>query len=353
MRRLLYILILLALTLSPVSARQKTHVIGFYNVENLFDTSHDDGKNDYEYLPEGSNKWTPEKYRKKLHNIAGTISKMAEANGQFHAILGLAEVENERVLRELVAMKELAHAGFKHILVEGPDRRGVDVALLYRPDVFKVTGVKSIPFDFNSGIEFEFTPQEQKDFRTRDILRVCGTIDGEKFAVYVCHLPSRGGDKGGDLRCRGAEIVYNDAMALQKSQPGIKIIVMGDMNDDPTDESMTRYLHGREKISATTENDFFSPFLSMIKNGYGTLSYRGKWNLFDGIYVNRALAHPAKGTFGIQKIEKGRYYGKVFNADFLTNQSGPYKGTPFRTFSRGEFIGGYSDHYPTYIVIKK
>lgn len=353
MRRLLYILILLALTLSPVSARQKTHVLGFYNVENLFDTSHDDGKNDYEYLPEGSNKWTPEKYRKKLHNIAGTISKMAEANGQFHAILGLAEVENEHVLRDLVAMKELAPAGFKHILVEGPDRRGVDVALLYRPDVFKVTGVKSIPFDFNSGIEFEFTPQEQKDFRTRDILRVCGTIDGEKFAVYVCHLPSRGGDKGGDLRCRGAEIVYNDAMALQKSQPGIKIIVMGDMNDDPTDESMTRYLHGREKISATTENDFFSPFLSMIKNGYGTLSYRGKWNLFDGIYVNRALAHPAKGTFGIQKIEKGRYYGKVFNADFLTNQSGPYKGTPFRTFSRGEFIGGYSDHYPTYIVIKK
>ena len=142
-------------------------------------------------------------------------------------------------------------------------------------------------------------------------------------------------------------------MELQKKYPGIKIAVMGDMNDDPTDESMTDFLMGRESIDGLTDKDFFNPFLSMLKAGYGSMEYRGQWQIFDQILVNNALANAPKGGLKIQKIEAGKYYGKVFNADFLTQQDGRYAGTPFRTFSNGEFINGYSDHYPTFIIVSK
>ena len=198
--------------------------------------------------------------------------------------------------------------------------------------------------------------QEQKDyFKTRDILMVHGTIDGEHFAVYVAHLPSRaGGKKGGNqLRDRGGEIMYEHAMKMQQKYPGIKIVCMGDMNDNPTDPSMAEYLHGKEHKAEVTDADFFSPFTSMLKAGYGSLAYQGVWSIYDLLLVNNALANAPEGTFGILQLHKKGYYGRIFSPKFLTNQSGQYKGTPFRTFSNGSFIGGYSDHYPTYIVISK
>ena len=214
---------------------------------------------------------------------------------------------------------------------------------------------ESIPFTFEpSRIDWSAWSQEEKDaFRTRDVLMVRGTIDGEMFAFFVAHLPSRLGGKGADLRPRGAEIIYQRAMELQKEVPGIKIVVMGDMNDNPTDVSMTEFLRGKETIGETTDEDFFDPFLSMIKAGYSSLYYRGEGNIFDIVMVNNALANAAKGTFRIQPIVKGKYYGRVFHKPYMTNQTGQYKGTPFRTFSNGAFVGGFSDHYPTYIVIKK
>jgi hypothetical protein len=182
---------------------------------------------------------------------------------------------------------------------------------------------------------------------------VRGTIDDEMFAFFVCHLPSRLGGKGADLRPRGAEIAYQRAMELQEEFPGINIVVMGDMNDNPTDVSMTDYLHGKEFIKDVTDEDFFDPFLSMIKAGYSSLYYRGAGNIFDIVMVNNALANAPAGTFQIQPIIKKKFYGRVFSKPYMTNQSGQYKGTPFRTFSNGAFVNGYSDHYPTYIVIKK
>ena len=128
---------------------------------------------------------------------------------------------------------------------------------------------------------------------------------------------------------------------------------MGDMNDNPTDASMTDFLRGKEFIGDVTDEDFFDPFLSMIKAGYSSLYYQGAGNIFDIVMVNNALANAQKGTFQIQPIVQKKYYGRVFSKPFMTNQSGQYKGTPFRTFSGGAFVGGYSDHYPTYIVISK
>ena len=334
---------------------RSSYVIGFYNLENLFDTYHDEGKNDYEYLPEGGNNWTPEKYAKKLYNMAHVIAAMKADNGVWHAVLGVSEVENRHVLEDLVSEPEIADANYQIIHYDGPDRRGVDVALLYRPEIFKVIAHESIPFKFTpSRIDWSQWTQEEMDaFKTRDVLMVRGTIDDEMFAVFVTHLPSRLGGKGADLRPRGAEIIYQRAMELQKEFPGIKIVVMGDMNDNPGDVSMTEFLKGREKIEEVNDEVFFDPFLSMIKAGYSSLYYRGEGNIFDIIMVNNGLVHAPEGTFQIQPIVKKKFYGRVFVKPFMTNQSGQYKGTPFRTFSNGAFVGGYSDHYPTYIVISK
>ena len=337
------------------ASAQKSYVIGFYNLENLFDTYHDEGKNDYEYLPDGANEWTDAKYAKKLSNMAKVIAEMKKDNGVWHAVLGISEIENRHVVEDLVAEPAIADANFQIVHYDGPDRRGVDVGLLYRPEVFKLIASESIPFTFfPSRIDWsEWTQEEMDAFRTRDVLMARGTIDGEMFAIFVAHLPSRLGGKGADLRPRGAEIIYQRAMELQNEFPGIKIVVMGDMNDNPTDISMTDFLRGKEFIDEVTDEDFFDPFLSMIKAGYASLYYRGENNIFDIVMVNNALAHAPKGTFKIQPLVKKKYYGRVFNKPFMTNQDGQYKGTPFRTFSNGSFIGGFSDHYPTYIVIKK
>ena len=349
----IYVLILaLLLPATAFAQRDRSYVIGFYNLENLFDTYHDEGKNDYEYLPDGANQWTEVKYEKKLHNMASVIRAMHDDNKVWHAVLGVSEIENRHVLEDLVSMPEIAEADFQIVHYDGPDRRGVDVALLYRPSVFRVLESRSIPYTFeNSEVEFTLTPEEQADFRTRDILMVRGLLGGEMFAFFVAHLPSRNGGKGGDLRSRGGEIMYRESMRLMEQYPGIKIVAMGDMNDNPTDPSMAYYMRGKEKIEEVGETDFFSPFLSMLKAGYGSLAYQGEWNIYDILVVNSNLAHPAKGTLGIIPIVKNRFYGRVFHKPFMTQQEGQYKGTPFRTSSGGAFIGGYSDHYPTYIVV--
>ena len=333
---------------------RQNYVIGFYNLENLFDTYHEEGKNDYEFLPDGANEWTDVKYQKKLHNMATVIAEMAKANGAFHTILGVSEIENRLVLEDLVSQPELQDAHFEIVHHDGPDRRGVDVGLLYRPDQFTFIDSRSIPFSFkDTEVQITLSPEEQEEFRTRDILMVHGSIDGEDFAIYVTHLPSRIGGKGGDLRSLGAEIIRKDAEKMMARYPGIKVVVMGDMNDDPFNESMAKWLGGRKDIAEVGKNGFFNPFWQMLDDGYGSIGYRGVWSIYDIIMVNEALAKPEKGSLGIQKTDKKGHYGVVFKRPFMVTQSGQYKGYPFRTFSSGKFINGYSDHFPTYIVVGK
>ena len=343
------ILILLIIPLTSCAQGKRSYVIGFYNLENLFDTYHDEGKNDYEYLPDGANQWTEAKYTKKLHNMASVIRAMKDENKVWHAVLGVSEIENRHVLEDLVSQPEIAEANYQIVHYDGPDRRGVDVALLYRPNLFKLLESKSIPFDFNSSIAFSLNEEEKAYFRTRDILMVRGMLGNEMFAFFVAHLPSRIGGKGGDLRSRGGEIMYQESMRLMAEYPDIKIVAMGDMNDNPTDPSMAVYMHGKENIDEVGKEDFFSPFVSMLKSGYGSLAYQGEWNIYDIIVVNANLCR-GEGL-KIRPIVKKKFYGRIFNPPFMTQQEGPYAGTPFRTFSGGAFIGGYSDHYPTYIVV--
>lgn len=358
MKRTIYIILTLLLVCTMSMQAQdgkakKNYVIGFYNLENLFDIYDDPAKNDEEFLPDGQNKWTEAKYNKKLTNMASVIRAMADANGRYHTILGVSEIENRLVLEDLVSQPEIADANYQIVHYDGPDRRGVDVALLYRPDQFTYIDSESIPFTFDSDIEFEMDKEEQDYFRTRDILMVHGTIDGEHFAFYVAHLPSRYGGKGGDLRSRGAEIMYCHAMKMMEKYPGIKIACMGDMNDNPTDISMTEYMHGKENPEDVTVKDFFCPFTSMLKAGYGSLAYRGEWSIYDLVLVNSNLLNAPDGGLKIRPVGKKGFYGVVFKRPFMITQKGQYKGYPFRTFSNGSFIGGYSDHFPTFIVISK
>lgn len=332
----------------------RNYIVGFYNLENLFDIYDDPVKNDGEFLPDGGNKWTQTKYEKKLHNMASVIAAMAKDNGRFHTILGISEIENRMVVEDLVSQPEIAAANYQIIHYDGPDRRGVDVALLYKPEQFTFIESVSIPYTFaGSKVEFSLTPEEQDYFRTRDVLMVRGTIDGEMFAFYVTHTPSRVGGKGGDLRSRCGEIIYNHAMEMTARYPGIKIAVMGDMNDDPFDDSMALWLHGRENLDEVSPEDFFNPFWSMLKAGYGSLCYQGTWSIYDQVLVNYNLAKAPQGGLKITPLVKNTYYGRIFKKPFMTTQKGQYKGYPFRTFSNGSFVGGYSDHYPTYILISK
>ena len=352
-----FIVAALLLLMSLSASAQKTqqnYVIGFYNLENLFDTYDDPVKNDSEFLPEGKNKWTQAKYEKKLHNMAKVIRSMADNNKRWHTILGISEIENRLVIEDLVSQPEIADANFQIVHYDSPDRRGVDVALLYKPDQFTYLDSESIPFDFNSDIDFSDT--DTSYFKTRDILMVHGLIAGEHFAFYVAHLPSRIGGKGGNLRSRGAEIIYNHSREMEAKYPGIKIVAMGDMNDNPTDDSMAKYLHGQERLENVTPTEFYSPYISMLKAGYGSLCYQGVWSIYDLELVNYNLAHAPDGGLKIQPVTKNHgkeYYGVVFKRPWMTTQKGQYKGYPFRTFSNGAFVGGYSDHYPTYIVIGK
>ncbi len=354
MKKVFLSIFLLFVGLSAFGQKEQNYVIGFYNVENLFDIYDDPVKNDDDFLPDGSYKWTQPKYEKKLANIAKVINAMKDETGVYHTILGLSEVENRLVVDDLVSLPELAEANYQIVHYDSPDSRGIDVALIYRPDQFEYLDSESIPFSFeNTEVEISLDEEAQNAFRTRDILMVRGRIDGEDVAVFVAHLPSRLGGKGNDLRSLGAEIMYKRSVELQEEFPGIKIVVMGDMNDNPTDDSMAVWLRGKAEIDEVEEGDFFSPFVKMLADGYGSLAYRGTWNIYDNILVNYELAKAPEGGLKIRRIHKKGYYGRVFKKPFMTQQSGQYKGTPFRTFSNGSFIGGFSDHYPTYIVISK
>ena len=354
MKRIVIIALVFLAGLSIHAQTRQNYVVGFYNLENLFDTYDDPVKNDEEFLPEGKNQWTEVKYQKKLFNMATVIAEMAKANKAFHTILGVSEIENRLVLEDLVSHPLLSDANFQIVHYDGSDRRGVDVGLLYRADQFEYMGSESIPFSFeDTQVPITLSKEEQDYFRTRDILMVHGLIDGEHIAFYVAHLPSRIGGKGSDLRSLGADIIKRHSDRLSQKYPGIKMIVMGDMNDDPHDASMSKWLGAVRNIEDTQKGGFFNPFWDMLLDGYGSLGYRDVWSIYDQVIPSETLVNAPENTLKVQKIGKKGYYGAIFKRPFMVTQQGQYKNYPFRTFSNGKFVNGYSDHFPAYIVIGK
>jgi hypothetical protein len=341
-KRITLILALAAVAFGSSAQEKKKYriaCIGFYNVENLFDIYHDEGKNDYEFLPDGSSQWTEERYQKKLENISEVISKLGvKTVPAGPAVVGLSEIENRRVLEDLVAMPSIKDKNYQIVHYEGPDSRGVDVALIYQPAIFKLISSRSV----------RLTIPREKGFFTRDQLLVSGMIDNEMIHIIVNHWPSRsGGEKrSSPLRCAAADLTRSIADSIEQIDPNAKIIVMGDLNDDPVNESIVKHLRAKGKQENLAKGDMFNPMYKMYKDGVGSLAYRDAWSLFDNIIVSQGLLGDDKTTFKF-------YQARVFNENFLVQQSGAFKGYPWRTYAGGAYQGGYADHFPVYMYIIK
>lgn len=308
------------------------YTIAFYNLENLFDTFDDKRTRDDDFLPSSEKRWTQKRYRKKLRKLGYTISKIgAKTTKTIPAIVGLAEVENRLVVSDLISSKGLKDKPYNIVHFDSPDERGIDVALIYNTKLFSVE--KTEVFSLNLFDKFG-----QRDY-TRDILLVEGLLNNEKIYVLVNHWPSRreGVDESEKKRLLASGKVIEIINLIKQRDNNPKIIVMGDFNDNPTNKSIKQLIMSQ---------DLYNPMEALLSYSRGTLNYRSEWNLFDQILfsTNFFEYNPNKHSFS---------KANIFDSEFLKQFRGKYKGNPFRTFVGRKYKGGYSDHFPVYIHLKK
>ena len=318
------------------------YAIGFYNLENLFDTCHDVGHNDYEYLPDGKNKWTGMKYTHKLRNMARVLAEMGTDKLPLVgcAAIGVSEVENANCLTDLCNQEPLKARNFQFCHIEGPDQRGVDCALLYNPSLFTVRDVKLVPYKY-------IKPEDAKR-ATRGFLVVSGTMAGDHVTIIVNHLPSR--FAGSFYREEGGRQIREVKDSLMKDDPNVKLLIMGDMNDDPADRSMSVALGAKRELNDVKKGELFNPFWNIHASGTGTLMYDGQWNLFDQIILSHSLLNQNnKKDYKTLKY----WQPQIFRRDYLFQQEGKYKGNTLRTHAGGVWLDGYSDHLPTLVYLVK
>lgn len=313
-----------------------TYTISFYNFENLFDCEDDpNNTGDDDFLPNGPYRWTQAQYERKLDNLARVVNVLGkEVTPYGPAFLGCSEIENRRVLEDLVVRDEIKDMGLKVIHEDGPDRRGIDVAALYNPAIFKLEGYEYHRLKW----------AERPDFVTRDQLHAYGYIAGEKIHFIVVHWPSRyGGSQSDSLRRATASLSLEIIEGIHATEPNAKIVLMGDFNDDPTNASVTEVLKAKRLRSEVKNQGLYNPAATLFEKGIGTLVYKDSWNLFDQMIISKGLLDDGS-KLRLWKME-------VFNRDFLVTQEGRRKGYPHRTFENNTFIDGYSDHFPVLIYL--
>jgi hypothetical protein len=348
MLRKILVLVFLSLTITGFSQKNKgkqykIRTVAFYNVENLFDTINDVTKND-EASPIMEMKGDRGKvYLDKIEKLASVIVQIgADKANNSPALIGVAEVENRQVLEDLVNSKQLRSKRYEIIHYESPDKRGIDVALLYQPRYFKPVHHES------------FDPNIYSDGRrvyTRNQLLVSGYLDDEMIHVIVNHWPSR---RGGEARSRPLreKAAYQNTKIIEKireTDENPKVLIMGDFNDDPINSSFKNVLKTKARRKDVKDGDIYNPFEKMFKKGFNTGGYRDNISMFDQILITSPLLDTGDKDFSNYKMFKAA----VFNKSFLTNSKGQYKGYPFRSFSFGSYTGGYSDHYPVYMYLIK
>ena len=477
--RLLLITFLCTVAVNAMAQKKfSVYGVGFYNQENLFDTCHDVGKRDFEFLPTGSNRWNARKYKSKLRNMSRALADMGTdvLPNVGCAIIGLSEVENAKALDDLTAEEPLRARGYKYILVEGPDMRGVDVALLYNPALFTPTDT-TYHYYYKKDVKEETeeeamdelrlsreeqalensvrwddveVPDQQPEFpggasrlvewlnksirypeaaraaeregrvivqfvvdkdgsvlspkvlsgispdidsealrvvgempkweagmkegvpvrskytipvtfsfakvnlplnvsHTRGFLTITGKLAGETVTIIVCHWPSR--FSGSERREWAGQQVHKIVEDLLAKNPDNKIFVMGDLNDDPTNKSVTEGLRGKSEIKDVKDGDMYNPWYNiLVKEGQGTLAYGGSWNLFDQILMTpNILDREGKKDYSSLKYWKCQ----IFRRNYLFQTEGRYKGNPKRTHAGGVWLDGYSDHLPTIVYLVK
>lgn len=316
--------------------------IGFYNVENLFDYEKDLKIWDVDWTPEGKNRWTKEKYLNKLEKLARVISEIGTDLTQTTPdLIGLAEIENRRVLEDLINQPSLISSNYGIIHQDGKDKRGIEVALIYKKSSFTPTSYKSFP------LVLADPKIPEKQFFSRDQLLVVGLLDQEEIHLIVNHWPSRyGGEKHSRTqRIEAAKLTRIISDSVLFHNPQAKLIIMGDFNDNPKDISIKNHLQTKALKAEVKPNEFFNPMEKMFQNGLGSLAYQDSWSLFDQILVSHELS--VKEDFSSFRFFKAG----IFNKIHLQISRGKYKGYPFRTFLNGNYTGGYSDHFPVYIYL--
>ncbi|MCF8373241.1 MAG: hypothetical protein K9H64_16600 [Bacteroidales bacterium] len=314
----------------------------FYNVENLFDTFDDPEKNDEDFLPNGKMNWTFDRYQKKLNNI----SKVVAAVGQWELpeLIGLCEIENRKVLEDLVQNTALTKADYGIIHKESPDERGIDVAALYRKDLVKPLSYQAIPVIFDDAGD-----------KTREILYFKSLVrKTDTIHFFVNHWPSRWGgqEKSEPKRMAAAKSLKHVTDSILKVNPQAKLIITGDFNDDPIDKSLKEVLQANDPVSVESGKLYNLSLQHYSPSEKGSLKYKGNWNVFDQFIVSSGLLENSEG-FHTSLSDSHIFYGTEGN-EFLLEEDTRYQGKePNRTYHGPTFHGGYSDHMPVYLDLRK
>ena len=319
-------------------ASQEQFRVMFYNVENLFDTEKEPNKNDNEFLPTGKKYWNNKKYYQKQNNLAKVITSIGEWSTP--ALIGMCEVENDKVLEHLTKRTPLKSQKYKFIVTDCDDLRGIDVALLYQPDQFKLLGHNAYKIHFKS-----------KKKISRDILHAYGLIKNkDTLDVFVCHYPSRtGGEKQSEPdRIRASEVLREKADSIYRTRKHANIIIMGDFNDTPSNKSMATTLRAQNYKEYPKKNSrglqlYNLSFRFDKQAGKGTYKYQGNWEQLDQMIVSGRLLDNTSGCYTIPNNYK------IYDADFLFTKDTSKGGKrPKRTYFGMKYEGGFSDHLPIY-----
>lgn len=300
------------------------YAVVFYNVENLFDVIDDPEVNDNEYLPSSPKFWSNRKYKRKLKNIAFVIRNLHEETNNIPFLIGLAEIENAKVLQDLVNHDEVKDFSLDYIHFDSKDARGIDVALLYNSLQFRVIASKIFKIDYEKS--------ELKE-PTRDILYVKGDFNNHEIHVLVNHWPSRreGVKETAFKRMAASKTVSQILKDIYVVDPKAFIVVMGDFNDNPNNESITSLIH-----SASLSN----PVAKLWSWSTGTLMHQKKWFLFDQILISKHFLK--SDVFDLDSAE-------IYKPQFLRVEKGKFKGAPKRSFIGNKHLSGYSDHFPVFL----
>lgn len=305
--------------------------IAFYNLENLFDTIDDPKTADDDFTPKGRNKWNRKRYERKLKKLASVISQVGvEQSGIPPVVIGLAEIENLKVLTDLVNTKELVEHRYGIVHYDSQDERGIDVALLYQKEHFELLGSEFFPLIF-------IDEDGEKDY-SRDILLVKGNLKGELTYFVVNHWSSRreGKEKTEPKRIKAAMLARQAISKVYAESSDANILIIGDFNDNPTDISVKKYL---------VQDDFYNPFESIYDKGKGTATHYDEWYLFDQIILSKNIFNKENGLVYHQ--------AEIFEEHFLKSWKGKRKGSPFRTYIGKWHQGGFSDHFPVYVTLRR
>jgi hypothetical protein len=362
-RNFFTLLLILSLAISTNAQTKKfaVHTVAFYNFENLFDTINDSRINDEEWLPNGAQNWTSKKYKQKLHNLARVLNEIGTGeNKNSPTFIGGSEIENRGVLEDLVKEPLLIDSDYGIVHFDSPDKRGIDVALLYQKKHFQPTSYVNIPlliYDKPSKAKEEKETEEDKADKdknevasnnrryTRDILLVTGLLDGDEINVMVNHWPSRsGGEKKSSPSREAAGRLNRKIMdSIYKVNPNAKIITMGDLNDGTYNKSVKEGIGAKLKQTQVEKFGVYNPFEQMAKDGNASLFYRDAGDIFDQIMVSETLIQKDYSSF--------RYWkAGIYNKPFMITTTGQYKGYPLR---HGANEIGFSDHFPVYIYLIK